>query len=433
MRRYLLLGTGVAAISAAEAIRSQDPSGALIFLSDDPHGYYSRPGLAYVLTGEVDEKQLFAYRPEDFKKLNAQFYRAAATRILPGEQAVEAGPQLKIPYDRLLIAIGSQAVRLKAPGVELDGVVKLDHMDDVRLIIQKSRRAKNAVVVGGGITALELAEGMAAQGVKVHMLIRDERYWPNVLDEIESKIVEKRLHEDGIVIHHKSELEEILGKNGKVRGVRLKSGEKIRCDIFAYAIGVAPRIGLAQAAGINCERGILTNPQMETNLPNIYAAGDVAQVFDPLTGRATIDSLWSPAREQGRAAGLNMTGAQAEYVKKAPFNVTRLGGLTTTIIGSVGTGRESELVGIARGDSETWRQIPDAIITQSGFEVNRLRLMVGYKYILGALVMGDQKLSSALETLVREKVDITPIRDRLLQPNAPLADILVKFWSTLVA
>jgi len=432
MTRYLILGTGVAAIAAAEAIRSQDAASPLVFIGEDPNGYYSRPGLAYVLTGEVDEKQLFAYRADDFKKLNAQFYRATATRILPGEQAVEAGPRLKVPYDRLLIAVGSQAVRLKAPGVELDGVVKLDHMEDMRLILQKARKAKSAVVVGGGITALELTEGMAAQGVKVHMLIRDERYWPNVLDEIESKIIEKRLHEDGVQIHHKSELDEILGKNGKVRGVRLKSGEEIRCEMFAYAIGVAPRIGLAQEAGINCERGILANQKQETNLPNIYAAGDVAQVFDPLTGKATIDSLWSPAREQGRVAGINMSGGSAEYIKKAPFNVTRLGGLTTTIIGSVGTGRESELVGIARGDSETWRQIPDAIITQSGFEVNRLRLMVGQQHILGALVMGDQKLSSPLETLVREKVDITPIRERLLQPDAPLADILVKFWSTVV-
>ncbi|GAB4480212.1 MAG: FAD-dependent oxidoreductase [Anaerolineales bacterium] len=429
MTRYLILGTGVAGIAAAEIIRRADPAGQISFISEDQHGYYSRPGLAYMLTGEVDEKQLYAYRPEDFKKLNAQFYRAEVTRILPAEKIVEAAPNLRIPYDRLLIAIGAQAVRLKAPGANLEGVVKLDHMEDARHILAQAKRSRTAVVVGGGITALELAEGLAARRVKVHLLIRNERYWPNVLDEAESRIVERRLAEDGIQIHFQAELAEILEKNGKVAGVRLESGAQIRCETVAYAIGVAPRIKVAQEAGIACERGILTNEKMETNLPDIYAAGDIAQVFDPRTGKSGIDSLWSPAREQGETAGANMAGGQEVYRKEAPFNVTRLGGLTTTIIGSVGNGRESDLVGIARGDSETWRQIPDAIITQSGFEINRLRLMIGDKQILGAIVMGDQKLSTPLQIMVREKTDISPIRDRLLQKDAPLADILAHFWA----
>jgi len=429
MTRYVILGTGVAAIAAAESIRRVDATSPIAFISEDPHGYYSRPGLAYMLTGEVDEKQLFSYRPDDFKKLNAHFYRAEVTRILPGEKIIEATPNLRIPYDRLLVAVGAQAVRLKATGCQLAGVVKLDHMEDARSILAQAKHSRAAVVVGGGITALELAEGLSARHVKVHLLIRNERYWPNVLDEAESHIIETRLAEDGIQIHFQSELAEILGKNGKVAGVRLESGAQIRCDMVAYAIGVAPRIQLAKDSGIACERGVLTNEKMETNLPDIFAAGDIAQVFDPQTGRATIDSLWTPAREQGRIAGANMAGGVETYIKAVPFNVTRLGGLTTTIIGSVGTGRESDMVGIARGDSETWRQIPDAIITQSGFEVNRLRLMMGEKHILGAIVMGDQKLSSPLETIIREKVDILPIRARLLEKNAPLADILVHFWA----
>jgi hypothetical protein len=123
-----------------------------------------------------------------------------------------------------------------------------------------------------------------------------------------------------------------------------------------------------------------------------------------------------------------MAERKTAYVKSAPFNVTRLAGLTTTIIGTVGRGRDDDVVGIARGDSETWRQLPDALVAQGGFEVNRLRLLVGDKTLLGAIVMGDQKLSFPLEKIITENVDISPIRGKLLSPGAKVADIMADFW-----
>ncbi len=157
----------------------------------------------------------------------------------------------------------------------------------------------------------------------------------------------------------------------------------------------------------------------------------MAQVYDPASGRSVIDSLWGPAREQGLVAGLNMAGQEATYTKSVPFNVTRLAGLTTTIIGAVGSGHDGDPVTIARGDSETWRDLPDAIVAQNGFDVNHLRLMVASKTIVGAMVMGDQKLSSALQVIIRDRVDISPIRERLIAPGAPIADLLAHFWGQL--
>ena len=159
-----------------------------------------------------------------------------------------------------------------------------------------------------------------------------------------------------------------------------------------------------------------------------YAAGDVAQVFDPLTGKSALDSLWNPAREQGRVAGRNMAGRKSAYLKSAPFNVTRLAGLTTTIIGVVGRGKDEDMIGIARGDSETWRELPEAIVAQSGFEINHMRLMVGEKTLVGAIVMGDQTLSWPLQKMIAGKADISSIRDQLMKPEAPLADLLAQFW-----
>jgi len=192
-------------------------------------------------------------------------------------------------------------------------------------------------------------------------------------------------------------------------------------------------MSMAKEAGIACERGILADEHLRTNLPDIFAAGDVAQVFDPASGRSVIDSLWGPAREQGAVAGMNMAGKNMAYLKAVPFNVTRLAGLTTTIIGAVGSGHDGDPVTIARGDSETWRDVPDAIIAQSGFDINHMRLMVASKTIVGAIVMGDQKLSSALQTIIRDRVDITSIREQLIAPNAPLADITAQFWAKVHA
>lgn len=427
--KYMIVGTGVAGMAACDAIRSLDTTGEITMLGDDPHGYYSRPGLAYYLTGEMNEKGLFPRSKKDWLALNLRYIRGKATRIYPGERQVEVNGTTRLDYGRLLIAVGAQANRLDVPGAGFEGVVKIDHMEDARRILKLARRGRTAVVAGGGITALELVEGLRARSVKVHYLLRGDRYWANVLDENESQIIARRLEEEGVQIHLNSELFEVLGKQGRVHGVRLLDGRTLRCDILAYAIGIRPRVELAREAGLAVDRGVLANEYLQTNHPDIFVAGDVAQVYDPMSKRSIIDSLWGPAREQGFAAGLNMAGKQTAYHKKVPFNVTRLAGLTTTIIGAVGRGSDKDLVGIARGDSETWRSLPDAIVAQRGFDVNRLRLLIGEKTLLGAIIMGDQKLSFPLQKIIAAQADITPIRDRLLLAGAPIADIIADYWT----
>jgi NAD(P)H-nitrite reductase large subunit len=429
MSRHLILGSGVAGISAVEAIRSRDSASEIMMVSDDPYGYYSRPGLAYYLTGELGEKQLYPFVQPDYQRLKVNIIKGRVTKILRDERLLELDGKSRLGYDRLLIAVGAQAVRLNVPGAELEGVVKLDHLGDARSIYKLAGKRKRAIVVGGGITALELVEGLVARGVRVTYLLRGDRYWSNVLDEQESHIIERRLRDEGVTLEFHTELVEVLEKRGQVMGVRLQNGRTIPCNLLAYAIGIQPRLELARDAGLSVERGILVNEMLQTNDSAIFAAGDVAQVYDPRSGRAILDSLWGPAREQGWAAGFNMAGGQTPYIKPPPFNVTRLAGLTTTIIGSVNRGgRDEDLVGIARGDSETFRGIPDAISTDSGFSVNRIRLMVGDKNLLGAVVMGDQALSIPLQKMITGAADISPIRDRLLMPGAKLADVLINYW-----
>jgi NAD(P)H-nitrite reductase large subunit len=430
MNRYVILGTGVTGVAAIGALRSLDPSAEITLVGDDPHGFYSRPGLAYYLNGEIPEKFLTIYSKEDWKQLNIRYVRGLATRLDPQKHQLEIGTVGSLTYDRLLLATGSTAVPLTIPGVDLQGVVKLDDYEDARRILSLSRRTRSAVVVGGGIIAVELVEGLLAQGLKVHYFLRGDRYWPNVLDENESRLLEHRLAEEGVVIHFQTEAAEVLGKRGKVVGIRTTKGETIRCGIVAVGVGVKPRMELAKAAGLLTERGVLADETLQTSNPDIYAAGDVSQVRDPVSGQSFIDTLWHPAREKGRIAAYNMTGTRKVYNRKVAVNVLRLAGVMTTIIGAVGSGVDDDLVSVARGSSETWQLLPNTIVLQSNSDVNHVRLMIGEQTLLGAMVMGEQKLSMPLKDLISTKEDITPVRNKL-QPGAPLGQIVMDFWSKI--
>ena len=202
----------------------------------------------------------------------------------------------------------------------------------------------------------------------------------------------------------------MIGQRGKLTGVRTQDGKTLKCDLLALAIGVRPRIELAQTAGLSIDRGILVNEKMQTSAADIFAAGDVAQVFDPPSGKYVLDSLWTPARQQGRIAGLNMAGFAESYCRTAPVNVSRLADIPVTIIGAVGRGSDQDLAGIARGESESWSLMPDAITAEAISDVNQVRIIIGQKTLIGALVLGDQAISRPLQGLITRQVDISAIQ-----------------------
>jgi len=313
------------------------------------------------------------------------------------------------------------------PGSNAYGIVKLDNLSDARHILKQIKGRKSAVVVGSGITALEIVEALVTRGLGVHLIMRSDRYWKNVLSENEARIIETRLKENGVKIYYHAQLAEILTRNNRVTGVRTQDNQQIKCELLAVAIGIRPRTALASAAGLIIDRGLLTNEYLETSAVDIFAAGDVAQVFNPLTGKSGLQSLWSTARRQGEIAGANIAGQRKPYHKTIDFNVTRLVDLPTTIIGSVGSDRDKDFQDIVRGESETWRQKGDAIAVQSNGNGNHVRVMVGSQTLLGAVVMGDQAISQSLQELITRQVIITPIRAELLEPGAPINDLLNRF------
>lgn len=429
MKRYLIIGAGAAGISAAETIRELDPSGEIMVFSAEQEGYYSRPALAYYLSREITRKNLFPIFKRDFLKNRIDLRHHAIIDILSEEKLIYDDHGNRFPYDKLLIATGAEAVKPQIKGKELDGVVYLDSLAQTDKIIRKARRSKKAVVSGGGITALEIVEGLLARGVEVHFLLRKEHYWSRVLDPQESEIILKRLQHEGVIIHRNIELISILGEKGKVAGVTLSDGTRIKAGLAAFAIGVRPRQDLFQTEGLDYQKGIKVNQYMETSLKNIYAAGDVAEIYDPLGQSWVVDSLWPIARQQGITAGKNMVGQSSAYVRRSPMNVTRLAGLTTTIIGQVGSPDQESDFHIVRGESESWQLMPDAVVCQNDYEINRLRLIIGKEHLLGAVLVGDQSLSPILEDMIASRISITAIRDELIDPGANLAKILIDYYS----
>jgi NAD(P)H-nitrite reductase large subunit len=426
--RYVIIGSGAAGIAAAETIRQNDAAGSIAVISDEPHEHYSRPGLAYALTGVIPEEQLFPLGAEDWTRLNVNLIHTRVTSIDAQDRQIEIDQGQHLEYESLLIATGARAHLPRIEGIDHEGIVTFDTLNDTRHMIRLARRARRAIVIGGGITALEIAEGLSARGVETHYFLRKDRYWNRVLDRHESQLVEEKLTEEGIVIHRNTNLGSILSRRGRLTGVVTEQGQQLKCQIMAFAIGIRPNIELAQAAGLQVDRGILVDEGQRTSAAGIFAAGDVAQVFDPITGKHILDSLWWLAQEQGRVAGTNMAGGSQSYTRTIPFNVTRIGGIVTTIIGRVGQVENNPRQAvIMHGDSEYWQERLDSFAVETKKKDNHLRLMIGPETIRGAVIMGDQTLSRPIQALINAGADIRPIRDALIRSPERAPELITAY------
>lgn len=436
MRRYVIIGNGAAGINAAEELRKRDARASITILTDERYPMYSRPGLAYVLIDEVSDQQAIARKPEWYAAQRIDLVFSRAERIDLDRRCVHAGNGQAFPYDALLIAAGARAVSAPFPGGNLDGVVYLDNMDNALDIIRRARSAQAAVVVGGGITALELAEGLAHHKVETHYFVRKNNLWSALLNDHESRLVERQIVHHSVHIHYGTETAEIVGRDGKVAGVRTTKGEVVECQIVGVAIGVKPNLTLAKGTPLALDRGILTDEYLQTNLPGVYAAGDCAQIYDAWSGEHRCDSLWPTAIASARAAAINMTGARQPYRKGVPFNAALLFGLHLTAIGQVaaaGRGGEDdaeELSFISRGSSEVWTAKPGGGYTSAWAEdgTSSKRLVIRENTIVGALLLGNQRLADPLRDLIDRRIDVSSFKPRLMAGGDILAEAIMEAW-----
>lgn len=325
MYKYLIIGNSAAAVGAIEAIRSVDQKDSLAVISDEPYAAYSRPLITYYLANEVELKNI-NYRPNDF-------YATHEVKTVVGQKVVELNVKESkvvledgkgIAFEKLLLATGGKPFVPPLPGSDKQGVFTFTTLDDAKKVKKLLPRVKQAVVIGGGLIGLKVAEALAQTEVKTTVVELADRVLSPVLDPYTSHLVADIFKEKGVGIRTSRTVKEIVGshKNPQaVGGVVLDDGNELPCNLVIIAIGVVPRTELAQDR-MEINRGILVDEHMATSADGIYAAGDVAEAYDFLWGQKRVTPIWPNAYLQGQVAGYNMAGKETTYPGGMAMNST---------------------------------------------------------------------------------------------------------------
>ena len=326
-RHYVILGGGTAALSAASAIRKRDRTGAITMLSAEDTPPINRPMLTknMVVAARVEDSLLV--RPAEWFEENKVELRlnTCVTAIDPQRKTVMTGGGEALPYDKLIYALGAECAVPDIPGKERDGVFTIRHLSDVKAIWKKLPGTKTAAVIGGGVLGLEAAAELKKARLSVTVLEMAPRLMSRQIDDETSDRIIQAGAAYGIKILTGVNIAAITGD-----GVQLVDGTVFPAQIVVLSCGIQPNVALAKAAGIDCERAVTVTPRMETNLPDIYAAGDCAEY------EGVNYQLWAEATEQGRIAGANAAGDRVKY-QPVPYGASFEGMNTASYaIGDVG-------------------------------------------------------------------------------------------------
>jgi len=313
--RIVIVGGGAAGFAAAEMLRRQDYRGSIVMLSQEKAAPVDRPNLSKdYLAGSAPEDWL-PLRPDDFyreAKIDLRLGAEVASIDTKAKQVLLSGGE-GIPYDRLLLATGAEPVRLPIPGADQPHVHLLRSLDDCRAIIASAKDARHAVVIGASFIGLEAAAALRARDIEVHVVGLEQRPMERVLGAEMGDFVRALHEEHGVIFHLGDTVNAIEGKRAS-----LKNGGTIEADVVIVGVGVRPRLVLAEKAGLAIDRGVKVDAYLETSVPGIYAAGDIARWPDRHSGEAVRVEHWVVAERQGQTAARNMLG-QREAFDAVPF------------------------------------------------------------------------------------------------------------------
>jgi NADPH-dependent 2,4-dienoyl-CoA reductase/sulfur reductase-like enzyme/nitrite reductase/ring-hydroxylating ferredoxin subunit len=308
--KVVIVGGGAAGFAAAEMLRRQHYEGSIVMLSEDDAPPVDRPNLSKdYLDGSAPEDWLWL-RPQDDDAERRVDLRLATRVVAIDTRAreLELGDGSKIGYDRLLLATGAEPVRLTIPGMDLPHVHTLRSLADTRAIIASAGTARSAVVMGASFIGLEVAASLRKRGLEVHVVAPDKRPMERVLGPAMGDFV-RSLHEAHGVVFHLEDAATAI----EAHQVTLGGGSTIAADLVVVGVGVRPRLALAEKAGLAVDRGVVVDARLETSVPGVYAAGDIARWPDPHSGESMRVEHWVVAQRQGQAAALNMLGGQVKF------------------------------------------------------------------------------------------------------------------------
>ena len=409
MKNFVIIGNSAAGISAAQAIRQKDRDSNITIISDEDCYSYCRCLISYFLAGDIPEEKL-VYRP-------ASFYEENNLNLILNKQVIEVKPKknrvlledkTSINYDALLIATGaSPKFPPEFKGLKKRGIFGFRTIKDAKEMLNLVPISSSSCILGGGLIGLKAAYSLLKRKQEVKVIEKSGYILSQMLDEKAAALFTRRFQEAGVEIMTGRDIVEILG-NGDLKAIRLDTGKVIACSILVIGIGVSPNIDLIKDTEIKIDKGILVDEYMKTNIPNIFAAGDVVQSFDLAYRNSAVNAFWPNAIEQGRIAGLNMIEQNVKYEGSMVMNSIEFFGLPAI---SMGITRPGGL------------EFEEVVFLDEKRNVYK-KFVLRENHLVGMIAVGDVKNCGIFLNLIKEETDISLIKKELTSEAFSYADML---------
>lgn len=400
----VIVGNGISGVTAARFVRKMSDARITMISAETDH-FFARTALMYVYMGHLRYRDTKPYEDDFWPKNRIDLVRDFVEEIDPDAHRLRLRSGATVPYDRLLLALGSVPDRPGRPGEDADGVQGLYSWQDLERLERYSRDAEKAVVVGGGLIGIELAEMLHSRHIPTTFLVREDRYMGHVLPPEESAIVEGELHRHRIDLRLGAELDAVLpDATGRVRAVVTTGGEEIPCRLVGLTIGVRPNIDVVRRSKIETNRGVLVNEFFETSAPDVYAVGDCAEFRRDGIGHRRIEQLWYTGRRHGQTVAYTLCGRRTAYDRGIFFNSAKFFTVeyqTYGCVTPVPSGGESTLV---------WRHPEENRLIRINYAAESGR-------VLGFNVMGVRFRQDVCERWIRTGLRIDEVLARLSEAN----------------
>ncbi len=411
MLRHVIIGNGIAGVSAAEAIRSLDPEAPITFIAREEDLPYSRPMISQVLAATADFPQLPLRSPDYYQRLRAEALTGQeAVAIDWKARTVQTDRGAKIPFDRLLVASGADPRPLRADGAGCLGVFTMRKADDVRMMLEALEGTRHALVLGGGLVGFKAAYGLLRRGLAVTMLIRSNHPLAMQVDAEAGAIIQAELERHGLTVQVGVEVTAIESDRlGRVARAQLSSGQSLDCQMVVVGKGVWPSVRFLGRDRVRIDAGILVDDHLQTSVDGVYAAGDVAEHYDLARGERWVNAIWPVAVEMGRIAGMNMAGRRVRYRGSLSRNVIRIFDLDVLTAGLVNppTDAKYEVLALRDLKRQTYR-----------------KLVFKDDYLVGAALVGRVEQGGVLMNTIAGRIPVDKDRTRLLEPGFNYASLV---------
>ena len=392
MKRYLIVGDGVAGARAALKIRETDSKGEIHIFTEESYPFYYRVRFPELVAGEITGKNLIIHNHEFYQSKGIVLHldeRITDGNLVKKEVVSEKGKNYA--YDSLLIATGGYAFVPPIKGVDKKGVFTLRSMKDALGMKEFSEKVSRAILIGGGLVGLETGGALLRRGIKVAVIEHNPRILPRQTDPEGSQILQGKMEQMGFSFFLQGQSDEILGSD-TVEGVRLKDGRTVEGEMVIMSAGVKPSIALGKTLGLEIKNGIVVDDHLKTKIEGIFAAGDVAE------HQGRVYGIWPAAQRQGETAGINMAGGDVLYKGTVVSNTLKVVGINLTAAGEIDP--EGKLECIVKSDRE------NCVYCKVAFKEDRM---------VGCILLGDVKGSKEILNAIEEKTNVKDMKDVLLK------------------